>query len=131
MNPSHRSRLFAMSGTPHSIHTRPHSPTQGLVNLVASNQVTVIRLLRQAMAGNERADTIHGIRTHCRRLQALLELCGEAGRARAVAEGVTRLSTLRALQVFWQYLMTCDAGHKDLALVDHRLTTKKLNLTET
>lgn len=116
----------------HSIHTGPQSPTQGLLTMAASSHTTVLHLLRQAIAGREHADTIHAIRTHCRRLQALLELYGEAKRARAVAACVGRLSKLRALQVFRQYVIRCHAGRKDVAVVDGRLTKqiRKLNHTE-
>ena len=116
----------------HSIHTGPQSPTQGLLTMAAFSHATVLHLLRQAIAGREHADTIHAIRTHCRRLQALLELYGEAKRARAVAACVRRLSKLRALQVFRQYVIRCHAGRKDVAVVDGRLTKqiRKLNHTE-
>ncbi|ULA59080.1 MAG: CHAD domain-containing protein [Nitrospira sp.] len=116
-----------------SIHTVSQSATQALGKMVASHHARVVRLLRQVMAGKEYADTIHAIRTYCRRLQALLELCGRVEQARAVADCVGGLSKLRALQVFRQYLIRCDARQKDLALVGDRLTKqkKKLNRAET
>lgn len=120
-----------MAGTRRTIHTGPQSPTQGLVDTASSNQATVLRLLRQVMAGDEHADTIHAIRTHCRRLQALLELCGEVRRARAMADCVGRLSKLRALQVFRQYLLACDAPKTDLAKIDCRLTKRLRKLVRT
>ena len=52
---------------------------------------------------------VHALRTHCRRLQALLEIYGLMRNARLIARGVRRLSKLRALQVFRQYLVTIDA----------------------
>ncbi|MGC3973877.1 MAG: CHAD domain-containing protein [Nitrospira sp.] len=121
-----------MSGMRHCIHTAPEAPTQGLANMDTFNQDRVLLLLRQAIAGKEHADTIHAIRTHCRRLQALLELYGEAKRAGAVAACVGRLSKLRALQVFRQYLVRCHARRRDLAEVDDRLAkqTRKLNRME-
>ena len=121
-----------MAGPRRSIHTGPQSPTQGLVDMAASSQATVLRLLRQVIAGDEHADTIHAIRTHCRRLQALLELYGEARRAGAMADCVRSLSKLRALQVFRHYLVTRDAPQQDLALVDDWLIKRirKLNRTK-
>ncbi|ULA68967.1 MAG: CHAD domain-containing protein [Nitrospira sp.] len=114
-----------------SIHTGPQSPTQGLVDAAASNQATVLRLLRQVMARGEHADTIHAIRTHCRRLQALLELCGNVRRARAMADCVGQLSKLRALQVFRRYLIARDAPQKDLTRMDNRLAKRIKKLTST
>jgi len=115
-----------------TIHTGPQSPTQALAEAAASNQSTVLRLLRQVIGGDEHADTIHAIRTHCRRLQALLELCGDAERASAMADCVGRLSKLRAYQVFRQYLIRHDAPHKDVAWVEERIShhTTKLIRTE-
>lgn len=121
-----------MTGTRRGSHTLSHPPSQGVLDSAASNKDTVLRLLAEVTVGRERVDSIHAIRTHCRRLQALLELCGEAKRAREVAVGVSRLSRLRALQVFRQYLVRCDATQKDLTLVDDRLAkqTRKLQRTE-
>lgn len=114
-----------------TIHTGPQSPTQALAEAAASNQSTVLRLLRQVIGGDEHADTIHAIRTHCRRLQALLELCGDDDRAAAMADCVGRLSRLRALQVFRQYLIRHDAPHKDLAWVEERISRKTSKLIRT
>jgi CHAD domain-containing protein len=102
-----------------------------LVDTAASSQATFLRLLRQVMAGDKHAETIHAIRTHCRRLQALLELYGDARRAAAMADCVGCLSKLRALQVFRQYLIRCDAKQGDLAAVDDRLMKKSRKLTRT
>lgn len=120
-----------MTSVRRSIHTGPQLPTQGLANVAVSHQATVLRLLRQMSTGNEHAETIHAIRTHCRRLQALLELYGEARRARAIADCVGLLSKLRALQVFRQYLIRCDARQKDLAVVKDRIMKQARKLTRT
>ena len=120
-----------MASTRSSIHTGPQSPTQGLLDAAASTQATVLRLLQHVMAGDEHADTIHAIRTHCRRLQALQELCGDVRRARAMADCVGRLSKLRALQVFRLYLIARDAPQEDLARTDDRLAKRIRKLTHT
>ena len=120
-----------MTGTRRGSHILPQLLSQGVLGSVASNKDTVLQLLREVTMGRERVDSIHAIRTHCRRLQALLELCGEAKRAREVADGVSRLSRLRALQVFRQYLVRCDATQKDLTLVDDRVAKQSRKLTRT
>lgn len=120
-----------MTGTRRGSHTLSQPPSQGVLDSAASNKDTVLRLLAEVTVGRERVDSIHAIRTHCRRLQALLELCGEAKRAREVADGVSRLSRLRALQVFRQYLVRCDATQKDLTLVDDRVAKQSRKLTRT
>jgi len=73
------------------------------------------------MSEEEPPEVVHAIRTHMRRLQALLELYGDADHARLMARNVRRLSKLRALQVFRQYLIAIDACPSDLALVDARI----------
>lgn len=110
------------------IHTAPSGSSQGLARTAARYQSTVLRLVRQLMAGQGDADTVHAIRTHCRRLQALLELCGDEKRAAVMAQNVRRLSKLRALQVFRQYLAKVDACRSDIAAVDARIMKRKQKL---
>ena len=81
------------------------------------------------MAGDGTADTIHSIRTHCRRLQALLELCGNRDRAAVMAQTVSRLSRLRALQVFRQYLMKIEAPESDILAVEAWIVEREHKLT--
>jgi CHAD domain-containing protein len=82
-------------------------------------------LLRRLTAGGCRAADVHAIRTHCRRLQALSEFCGDDEQAAVMAENVSRLSTLRTLQVFQQYLAKIDAPQADRAVLRAR-TMKKI-----
>jgi len=91
--------------------------SQGLPKAAADYRRTVLRLLRRLETGDCRAADVHTIRTHCRRLQALSELCGDDEQAAVMAESVSRLSTLRALQVFQRYLENIDAPHADRAVL--------------
>ena len=113
------------------IHTVPVSPSQDLARTAAAYQATVLGLVRQSVAGDRHADTVHAIRTHCRKLQALLELSGDARRAAAMARAVRRLSKLRALQVFRQYLLKVDASESDVATVEARIVKREQNLSHT
>lgn len=110
------------------IHTAPSSPSQGLVDAAAAYQGTVLGLIHQLMAGDGVADTVHAVRTHCRKIQALLELSGDARRAAAIARAVRRLSKLRALQVFRRYLMKVDAAESDLAVVEAWIVKREQKL---
>ena len=120
-----------MKNPRHSIHTVPSPSPQGLVRTAAGYQETVLRLMRQLMAGHGHSDTVHAIRTHCRRLQALLELCGDGPRAAVMAQSVRRLSKLRALQVFRQYLITIDAPQSDIDAVDEWIIKREQKLSRT
>ena len=111
------------------IHTVPASLGQAVVQAAAGYQATVLRLVRHAMAGDGTADTIHSIRTHCRRLQAVLELCGNRDRAAVMAQTVSRLSRLRALQVFRQYLMKIEAPEADITAVEAWIVEREHKLT--
>ncbi|MCS6264032.1 MAG: CHAD domain-containing protein [Nitrospira sp.] len=111
------------------IHTAPASLGQEVVQAAATYQATVLRLIRHAMAGDGTADTIHSIRTHCRRLQALLELCDNRNRAAVMAQTVSRLSRLRALQVFRQYLMKIEAPESDITAVEAWIVGREHKLT--
>lgn len=110
------------------IHTVPVSPSQDLARTAAAYQATVLGLVRQLAAGDRHADTVHALRTHCRKLQALLELSGDARRASAMARAVRRLSKLRALQVFRQYLLKIDASESDVATVEARIVKREQKL---
>ncbi len=112
-----------------SIHTAPPGFGQEVVQAAAAYQATVLRLIRHAMAGDGTADTIHSIRTHCRRLQALLELCNNRDRAAVMARTVSRLSRLRALQVFRQYLMKIEAPESDIIAVEAWIVEREHKLT--
>lgn len=120
-----------MKNPRHPIHTAPSRSSQGLARTAARYQATVLRLVRQLMAGHGHPDTVHAIRTHCRRLQALLELCGDGKRATVMAQSVRRLSKLRALQVFRQYLIKIDAPQSDLDAVDAWIIQREQKLSRT
>jgi len=111
------------------IHTAPPTFGQDVVQAAAAYQATVLRLIRHAMAGDGTADTIHSIRTHCRRLQAVLELCNNRDRAAMMARTVSRLSRLRALQVFRQYLMKIEAPESDITAVEAWIVEREHKLT--
>ena len=113
------------------IHTAPPSWSQGLTRTAADYQSTVLRLVRQLKAGAGHADTVHAIRIHCRKLQALLELSGDETRAAGMAKSVRRLSKLRALQVFRQYLIKIDAAESDMAVVEAWIVERKQKLSRT
>lgn len=113
------------------IHTTATRASQGLAQTAALYQATVLRLIRQLLAGQGHADTVHSIRTHCRRLQALLELCGNSDRAAVMAQSVRRLSKLRALQVFRQYLTKIEAPESDIVAVDTWIVQREQQLTLT
>ena len=113
------------------IHTAPPSWSQGLTRTAADYQSTVLRLVRQLKAGTGHADTVHAIRIHCRKLQALLELSGDETRAAGMAKSVRRLSKLRALQVFRQYLIKIDAAESDMAVVEAWIVERKQKLSRT
>lgn len=104
-----------------SIHTGRTSHTQQLNQKALAYQSTVLQLIARLIDEEEPAEVVHAIRTHIRRLQALLELYGDAENAHLMARCVRRLSKLRALQVFRQYLVKIDAFQSDLALVDARI----------
>ena len=75
-----------------TIHTESRGASQGLPVMAVDYQATVFRLVRRLIAVQCPPDTVHAIRTHCRRLQALLELCGDDERAVPMAQSVGRLS---------------------------------------
>lgn len=113
------------------IHTAPPRGAQGLIRTAAAYQATVLQLIRHVMAGQGHDDTVHSIRTHCRRLQALLELSGHNDHAAVMAHSVRRLSKLRAWQVFRQYLTKIDAPESDIAAVDVWIGRWKQKLNRT
>ena len=117
------------SGSP--IHTALPGLGQDVVQAAAAYQSTALRLIGHAIAGDGSADTIHSIRTHCRRLQALLELCDNRDRAAAMAHTVSRMSRLRALQVFRQYLMKVEAPESDIAAVESWIAAREQKLSRT
>ena len=79
------------------------------------------KALARLSKGDPSAATLHRARTHLRRLQAYLELVGGDRQAASVAECVARLSKLRTLQVFAQYLKVNDAPRSDRKAVKRRL----------
>jgi len=117
-----------MSHSSHTIHTGSRRASQDLTETAAHHQATVLRLLRRLTEGPCLPDTVHAVRTHCRRLQALLELCGDDERALLMAENVRRLSKLRALQVFRQYLIKIEAPQVDVDAVDAWIAKKEHKL---
>ncbi|CBK42123.1 conserved protein of unknown function, contains CHAD domain [Nitrospira defluvii] len=111
------------------IHTAPPGLGQDIVRTAAAYQSTVLGLIRHAIAGEGSAETVHSIRTHCRRLQAVLELCDNRDRATVMAQAVSRLSRLRASHVFRQYLMKIEAPDSDIAAVEVWIAGREHKLT--
>lgn len=116
--------------SPQLTDTGATGATQALLERARSYQATVLTLLRQVTQKGCPAKTVHAIRTHCRRLQALLELSGEEERAAVMAKSVRRLSKLRALQVFRQYLEKIDAPRADLVQIDARIERRHRRLVQ-
>jgi len=120
-----------MSHPRKTIHTEPRSVSQALSQTAAEYQATVLQLVRRLIAGDCQPDDVHAIRTHCRRLQALLELSGDDDRAAIMAQNVRRLSKLRALQVFQQYLTKIEAPKAEVNAVQSWVTEKDQKLRRT
>lgn len=110
------------------IHTARGPLSQQVIRTALAYHSTVLELVNRLSTGEELPEMVHALRTHCRRLQALLEIYGLMRNARLIARGVRRLSKLRALQVFRQYLVTIDAPRDDLASVDARLEKQRQRL---
>lgn len=104
-----------------SIHSAEGSHSQHVAQAALSYQARVLELVSRLIDGDQSPDVLHDLRTHCRRLQAILQLCGKARDVRVLARGVQRLSKLRAWHVFKQYLLAIDASQADVALVDARI----------
>lgn len=111
-----------------TIHTDSHRGSQDVAGTATRYQETMLELVRRLQEGKSQPDLVHAFRTHCRRLQALLELCGDSTRAQVMAKNVRRLSKLRALQVFHQYLIKIEAPQEDLYEVDAWIRKKELKL---
>lgn len=103
------------------IHIARARHSQHLVETALAYRSTLRELISRLMSDDASPDVVHAIRIHCRRLQALLELYGDKDRACVMARAVRRLSKLRALQVFRQYLDTTEATRSDLALADGKI----------
>lgn len=84
----------------------------------ARYQSIVLRALASLANGNRRAETLHRVRVHLRRLQAYLELLGKDEDAAILSRCVSRFSRLRTLQVFRGYLARIGAPKTDREKVD-------------
>ncbi len=120
-----------MNGSFKNIHTGSGHASQDLIRMVAAYRATVLKLTRRMIDGQCSADTVHAIRTRCRRLQALLELCDNEAQAVVMAESVGRLSKLRALQVFQQYLANIEASQANVATVEGWIVARDEKLRNT
>ncbi|MBI5854828.1 MAG: CHAD domain-containing protein [Nitrospirae bacterium] len=105
--------------------TRPSHPDR----LLTSYQLVRAALTDMA-SGHLRRKTLHRLRIHLRRLQAMYELMGEEPTARLLSQCVSRFSKIRTLQVFQQYLARLPARHSDRRTVA-RLITKRRRELET
>ena len=88
----------------------------------------VLRALDSLLAGHSRQKTLHRLRTHLRRLQAYLELVGEDRNAQIMAKCVSRLSSLRTLQVFQRYLTQLGAPNSDVRKVKDCIRRRQAKL---
>jgi len=91
-------------------------------------RAVVLQALARLSDGETDHATLHRTRTHLRRLQAYLELVGEERNADTIARCVVRLSKLRTLHVFAQYLKTHDAPRSDRKTVKRRLRATREKL---
>lgn len=88
----------------------------------------VLRALDSLLAGQGGQKTLHRLRTHLRRVQAYLELVGEDRNAQIMAKCVSRLSSLRTLQVFERYLTQLGAPNSDVRKVKDSIRGKRAKL---
>lgn len=84
----------------------------------------VLRALERLSGGDEDPETLHRARTHLRRLQAYLELVGDAQRAAIMAGHISDLSRLRALQVLEHYLTKQGCKQSDLRAVRRAIAAR-------
>lgn len=102
--------------TPH-----PIAPQEtGGHDRAAAARAAALKALARLARGDRRAKTLHRLRVQLRRLQAYLELVGEAENAELVADCVSRLSDLRTLHVFQAYLRAIRAPGEDRRVVRAR-----------
>ena len=82
---------------------------------IAKRALSLLRALDQQSKGTAISPVrLHRLRTDLRRLQAWLDLVGQHASATVLATQITRLSPLRALQVFDQWLVRHQARRSDL-----------------
>lgn len=89
----------------------------------ARYHAVALNALASLSSGDMRPQTLHRLRTHLRRLQAYLELVGENQDAKAISKCVSRLSRLRTLHAFEQYLTRLGAPESDLWIIKDRIRT--------
>jgi hypothetical protein len=78
--------------------------------------------------GDGHPGTLHRLRTHLRRLQAYLELVGEDKNAEVINGCVSRLSSLRTLQVFHHYLGRMGGPKSDRKRVKRLIRARQAKL---
>ena len=78
--------------------------------------------------GDGHPGTLHRLRTHLRRLQAYLEVVGEDKNAEVINGCVSRLSSLRTLQVFHHYLSRVGAPKSDSKRVKRLIRARQAKL---
>lgn len=88
----------------------------------------VLRALDSLSAGQSGQKTVHRLRTHLRRLQAYLELMGEVRNAQIMAKCVSRLSSLRTLQVFERCLTQLGVPNSDVRKVKDCIRRRRAKL---
>lgn len=91
---------------------------------IAKRALTLLRMLDQQLSHTAITPSrLHRLRTDLRRLQAWLDLAGQHASATVLATQITRLSPLRALHVFDQWLVRHQACRSDLLTI-RRLSTR-------
>jgi CHAD domain-containing protein len=108
--------------------TSPHTIIPAWYRPALAFRTGILRDLHRLEQGTGLARTLHLVRTRCRRLQALLELLGEADRARAIRRAVAKLSKLRAFHVFRQSLRERRAPRRDRQEVARRIQKEEERL---
>ncbi len=121
----HHRKGVVMIRAERSIHTREGFHSQHLAQTALAYQAHILQLVSRLMEKDQSPDVLHALRTHCRRLQAILQLFGDERHARLLARRVQRLSKLRAMHVFKQYLTTISAPLQDMARVKMRIQTQR------
>jgi hypothetical protein len=89
---------------------------------IAESRRATLSALSALAGGDDRPKTLHCTRIELRRLQALLDLLGESDRAVRIADCVSTLSRLRAMQVFDKYLRAVHASRRDRRRIAKRIT---------
>lgn len=93
-------------------------------------QTIALQALARLGEGDTDPETLHALRIMLRRLQAFFELEGGDNNAVLVGGCVSRLSQLRSLEVFSNYLSRIGAPKSDAAILDAALAEARAKLVK-